>query len=168
MFVGHSALSQVFGNFECLPGKLIQFALRALDALSRSGQGKSHPEKRPEHLVTGQKGEEAAYFFLREQGYVIVARNYRSPRHKGEIDLIGWDGGELCFIEVKTRKRRTLVPAEMAVDAPKEAILRATAQTYLRRIKAAPPIRFDIVSLYYESADGRPEITLFKNAFSVS
>jgi putative endonuclease len=97
----------------------------------------------------------------------MVARNFRSPRHKGEIDLIGWDRDELCFVEVKTRKRRSMVPAEMAVDAPKEAMLRATAKAYLRRMKEKPKVRFDIVSLYYEGAGAKegPQITLFKNAF---
>jgi putative endonuclease len=149
-------------------GKLTRATIRLLDAISRAGSSSSHPADKPEHLVTGQKGEEAAYFYLREQGYVMVARNFRSPRHKGEIDLIGWDGDELCFIEVKTRRRRSLVPAEMAVDSAKEAMLRSTAKTYLRRMKKVPQVRFDIVSLYQEGADGRPEITLFKNSFPMS
>jgi putative endonuclease len=151
-----------------LRSRLTQFVIRALDAVVRAGHSNSHPTEKPEHLLTGQKGEEEVYFFLREQGYVMVARNFRSPRHKGEIDLIGWDGNELCFVEVKTRKRRSLVPAEMAVDGPKQAMLRATAKTYLRRLKEVPRVRFDVVSLYYQSASGSPEITLFKNAFPMS
>ena len=56
----------------------------------------------------------------------------------------------------------------MAVDAPKEAMLRATAKTYLRRLKQMPRVRFDIVSLYYDGGSGIPEITLFKNAFPMA
>jgi putative endonuclease len=149
-------------------GKITRAAIRVLDAIFRAGQEQSHPAEKPPHLVTGQEGEEAVYFYLRERGYVMVARNFRSPRHKGEIDLIGWDGDELCFVEVKTRKRRSLVPAEMAVDAPKQAMLRATAKTYLRRMNEKPRFRFDVVSLYCEGAEGVPEITLFKNAFPMS
>jgi putative endonuclease len=149
-------------------GKLLRIGLRALDAISRAGRDDSHPPEKPLHLVTGQQGEESAYFYLREQGYVVVARNYRSPRHKGEIDLIAWDGEELCFVEVKTRRRKTFVPAEAAVDAPKQAMLRATARTYLRKMKDVPRVRFDIVSLYYETPSGSPEITLFKDSFPMS
>jgi putative endonuclease len=61
------------------------------------------PDDRPAHQQTGRRGEEAAYFFLRKLGYVMVARNYRTPRRRGEIDLIGWDDDVLCFVEVKTR-----------------------------------------------------------------
>jgi len=141
--------------------------LRTADALSRA-RGEANPERLPEHLVQGRRGEEAAYFYLREQGYVMVARNFRSPRHRGEIDLIGWDGEILCFIEVKTRGEKGIVPAEMAVDAAKRSLLRATARDYLRRLKSRPNVRFDVISLYFHSENGVPEITLFKNAFPMS
>jgi putative endonuclease len=146
---------------------ITKLALRALDALSRISAD-SGLQQSPKHLLTGQRGEEAAYFYLRSLGYVIVARNFRSPRQKGEIDLIGWDRDQLCFIEVKTRTSRVLMPAEAAVDLPKQAMLRATARAYLRKIKELPPLRFDVVSVYYESQDPQPDIILFKNAFPVS
>ncbi|HWR17807.1 MAG TPA: YraN family protein [Terriglobales bacterium] len=151
-----------------MKGRFTRAVLRLLDAFFRLENGKSHPAEKPAHLVTGQLGEEAAYFFLREQGYVVVARNFRSPRHRGEIDLIAWDGKELCFVEVKTRSRHSFVPAEAAVDAPKQATLRATARTYLRKLKEVPPVRFDVVSLYRNTESGTPEFTLFKDAFPMS
>jgi putative endonuclease len=149
-------------------GKFTQLAIRALDAVFRLAKGSSHPEETARHLVTGQRGEEAAYFYLRQNGYIVVARNFRSPRQKGEVDLIAWDGKELCFIEVKTRSRHSNIAAEAAVDAPKQAMLRATARTYLRKMKDVPPVRFDVLSLYFDNESGRPEIILFKNAFQMS
>src|SRR5689334_20810589 len=95
------------------PAALTRATVKALDWLS------AHllpPSKRAEHLHTGQRGEEDAYFYLRKRGYVMVARNFRSSRRKGEIDLIGWDKDVLCFIEVKTRSTRQVKPAEAAVD----------------------------------------------------
>jgi len=77
------------------------------------------PDNRPEHLRTGQRGEEAAYFYFRRRGYTMVARNFRSSNRRGEIDLIGWHDDTLCFIEVKTRTTHDVKPAEAAVDREK-------------------------------------------------
>ena len=46
----------------------------------------------------------------------MVARNFRSPNHRGEIDLIGWHNDTLCFVEVKTRTTHEVKPAEAVVD----------------------------------------------------
>jgi putative endonuclease len=122
------------------------------------------PEEQPAHLRTGREGERLAYRYLRRQGYVMVARNWRCRGRKGEIDLIGWHQGVLCFIEVKTRRSRSLVPAEMAVDREKQRELRGMAALYCRRRNPQPPARFDVVSVYLV-AGADPEIELFKDAF---
>ena len=97
----------------------------------------------------------------------MVARHFRSPRRRGEVDLIGWDKDVLCFIEVKTRSSRAVATAESAVDEEKQSELAGMAREYVRRLKQAPAVRFDVVSVYFEA--GKPEdITLFKNAFTVS
>jgi len=97
-----------------------------------------------------------------------VARNYRSPRRRGEIDLIGWDGDVLCFIEVKTRTARDVKPAEAAVNRDKQYDLRAVAREYLRHLPSHLSCRFDVVSIYFESAAGGAAFELFKNAFPVT
>ncbi len=148
-----------------MSGQLTRFAIRALDAAARLLH---RAPVTPERAATGRRGEEEAYFYLRQYGYVMVARNFRSPRRKGEIDLIGWDGDVLCFIEVKTRSSREVMPAEAAVDHGKQYDLAMVAREYLRRVAGQPAFRFDIVSVYVEAAGAAPEITLFKNAFSMS
>src|SRR5437868_10228974 len=135
-------------------------AIRLLDCLG----GRRAAARLPAHQQVGRHGEEEAYFYLRRLGYVMVARNYRSPRRRGEIDLIGWDGDVLCFIEVKTRTSRDVKPAEAAVDEPKQRELAAVSREYLRRIEGSPAFRFDVVSVYYDNASTSPQITLFKNA----
>src|SRR6266404_7507439 len=148
-----------------MPGALIHGIMRALDFLGdHFGAGRNAPKA--QHLITGTRGEDAAYFHLRSLGYTMVARNFRSPRRRGEIDLIGWDGETLCFIEVKTRSSRAVMPAEVAVDADKQDDLRSVAHEYLHRVSQDPMLRFDVVSVYLRPDDPHTEIELFKNAFS--
>src|SRR5205823_6754222 len=66
-------------GFQKMSGTLTRLTLRALDSFARILPRK---DSGPAHLHTGRSGEEAAYFYLREQGYVIIARNYRSPRSR--------------------------------------------------------------------------------------
>jgi putative endonuclease len=124
------------------------------------------PESGPRHLRTGRLGEEEAYFYLRKLGYTVVARNFRSSRCRGEIDLIAWDkDGVLCFIEVKTRTTSAVKPPEAAVDRHKRREIAAVARAYLRRVPPSCQWRFDIVSVYYErSKADRPQIEVFRNA----
>src|SRR5579885_2805050 len=108
-------------------GRITHASVRALDwlAVRLLPQAKVAP-----HHQTGRRGEEAAYFFLRRHGYIIVARNFRSPTHRGEIDLIGWDDDILCFVEVKTRTTHDVKPAEAAVDRQKQHSLTLVARDY--------------------------------------
>lgn len=180
-----------------MAGRLIQWMMRLTNFLANDGRADSAPQ----HLRTGRRGEDDAYLYLRKQGYIVVARNWRSPRQKGEVDLIAWEDDVLCFIEVKTRTSRDVKPAEAAVDAHKQRELRIMAREYLRRIERRrgtlrwppgrapqlasfverqpgerlnagypfPAYRFDVVSVYYDSADGKfTDITLFRNAFHLS
>lgn len=121
-------------------------------------------EPSPEHLRVGARGEDEAYFELRRMGYVIVARNFRSPRCHGEIDLIGWEGDVLCFIEVKTRTSHGVKTAEAAVDRHKRREVAEVARDYLKRLAPTCQWRFDIVSVYYVGRTSRPQIEIFRNA----
>ena len=139
----------------------MKFAVQALERAARLRPGAS-PEAA--HIATGRRGEDEACFFLRGLGYTVVARNWRSPRRRGEIDLVAWDGDVLCFIEVKTRSTREVKPAEAAVDHAKQRELAAMARQYLRRRRGPTPVlRADVVSVYSDSQP--PSITLFKDAF---
>lgn len=144
-----------------MKGAVVKTVVRSLDAAARL---LCATPKTPAHLLTGKKGEEEAYFYLRRRGYVMVARNWRSSRHRGELDLVGWDGDVLCFIEVKTRTTRDIKPAEAAVDEHKRRELALVARDFRRRLPQARSLRFDIVSVYCEPGLASPDITLFKNA----
>ncbi len=141
-----------------MPGKLLQFATRSLDRLAPQAAV-------AEHLATGRRGEEDAYFHLRRLGYTLVARNWRSPRRRGEIDLIGWEGKTLCFIEVKTRSSSDVASAEAALDAEKRDELCAMARDFLRRHPHDGTSRFDVVTIYRAESNAEPEIAVFRDAF---
>ena len=142
--------------------------LRVLDRIT-AALGRI-PQKAP-HLASGLHGEELAYLYLRKLGFVMVARDYRSPRRRGDIDLIAWEKDTLCFVEVKTRTRRNFMPAEAAVDDEKKATVSALAREYMRQLAHAQPnshkFRFDVISVYLES-HGSADITLLRNAFQMS
>jgi putative endonuclease len=146
-------------------GRLTHAAVRALDWLA---QRTLPSEKTPAHQLTGRRGEEAASFFLRKLGYVIVSRNFRTPHRRGVIDLIGWDKDVLCFIEVKTRTTHNVKPAEAAVDREKQRALAAVAREYLRHLPAVCQWRLDIVSVYFPATSRQPEFELFRNVLAVA
>jgi len=135
--------------------------IRGLDWLA--GRVLPADDERPLHQRVGTRGEEEAYFHLRKLGYIIVARNYRSARCRGEIDLIGWDQDVLCFIEVKTRTSRDVKTAEAAVDRHKRREIAEVAREYLRKLPPSCQWRFDIVSVYYDHLT-RPQIEVLRNA----
>lgn len=118
----------------------------------------------PQRQRVGRRGEEDASFYLRTLGYIMVARNFRSPLRRGEIDLLGWKKDVLCFIEIKTRTTRDVKPAEAAVDREKQKALSAVAREYLRHAAPNSRWRFDVVSVYYDRNSSRPIFELFQNA----
>jgi len=122
---------------------------------------------KPKHLLIARKGEIEAYIHLRKLGYTIVAANFRVPYDRGEIDLIGWDKGVLCFIEVKTRTSADFAPPSTAVDSDKQKHIRSVARRYIRRLPVdqPPPCRFDIVSVVLGDGRNKPEIRVYKGAF---
>jgi len=146
-------------------GRLTRATIHVLDWLAARTLP---PERTPAHQLTGRRGEEAAYFYLRRLGYVIVSRNFRSPHRRGEIDLIGWDRDVLCFIEVKTRTTRDVKPAEAAVDQDKQRELAAVGREYLRHLPEPCQWRLDIVSVYCPTPSTQPEFELFRNILAVA
>ena len=118
------------------------------------------------HLETGKRGEDAAYFHLRRNGFTIVARRWSDGPLPGDIDLIAWKDDVLCFIEVKTRTSKDVATASIAVDREKRRVLRSLARQYLRQLPEGdePDVRFDIVTVY--ELPGKPrEVTLIPAAF---
>ena len=93
----------------------------------------------------GDQGEELAQTFLREKGYTILERNYRSGRC--EIDIVCSKGDVLVFAEVKTRKNDNFGYPENFVSDRKIELFLETAELYIEKKQWLGESRFDIVSI---------------------
>ncbi len=144
------------------------FARWAILRLGSLAKRVSRRAPRPAHLLTGERGELEALFYLRRQGYVVIERRWRSKEFNGDLDLVAWEGDTLCFVEVKARTRRDMTPAASAIDYAKKQMLRRMAGSYRRTLPAAEryntPVRFDVVSVYLLGA--QPECELVRGAFA--
>jgi putative endonuclease len=160
---------------ESVPGTMPIFSklmFRAVHWAARRGLREeerfSSDTKKLEARRTGVRGETYAYWYLRRQGYVFVARNYTPRRIKGEIDLVGYDGKTLTFVEVRTRTIRDELPAlpELSVTREKQHLLVRTAQRFLaERHLGECPCRFDVMAI--DNYLGQPPaVRLHKDAFS--
>jgi putative endonuclease len=120
---------------------------------------------------TGIRGETYAYWYLRRHGYTLVARNYTFPGFKGEIDMAGYDGSVLAFVEVKTRSIAEPLRGGGAVPSPEEAVdsgkrrnLVRMARQFLRTRRVESAHRFDVLAI--ETRRGAPpDVRLHKDAF---
>lgn len=108
---------------------------------------------------TGAEKEALAVTYLEKQGFIVKERNFRS--RQGEIDVIGFDGEYLVFLEVKYRKSKSFDDALAAVGDTKRRRICRTADYYRYRkhIPQGTPIRYDVVGIQGE------EIIWVKNAF---
>ncbi|GLH96199.1 YraN family protein [Phytohabitans aurantiacus] len=99
-----------------------------------------------ERQAVGAYGERRAVEHLTEAGLRVVARNWRCA--DGEIDIIAWDGQDLVFCEVKTRRTVEFgLPIEAIVGAKAARLRRLAVQWLASHRVQARDIRFDVVSI---------------------
>jgi putative endonuclease len=98
-----------------------------------------------EHIQKGKAGEDKACLFLRELGYEILERNYRSGR--GEIDIIAKFDNCICFVEVKYRKHNKFGYPEVFVTDKKMKMIMQTAEAYVVDYDWYGRIRFDVIAI---------------------
>lgn len=126
----------------------------------------SSTKQRARHA--GVRGETYAYWYLRREGYIVIARNFTMPGIKGELDMVAYDGPVLAFVEVKTRAAPELGQPrpEDAINLEKRRNLARMARQFLRaRRLENTPWRFDVLAI--ETSVGlRPTVRLHKSAFS--
>ncbi len=117
-----------------------------------------------QNQVIAAAGEDAAVKYLRENGYKILSRNYRT--RLGEVDIVARDRDTFCFIEVKTRSSDRFGLPQEAVSAVKQRQISKAALQFLKDHRLfEKKARFDVVSINCQARV--PKITLFKNAFEL-
>src|SRR5580693_805615 len=137
-------------------GRLYEFA----DVLRHHGRKR---DLSPD-IATGRRGEDIAHRYLQRAGIVIVARNYRMGSGRGEVDLVGWEGDTLVFVEVKSRQTEEYGSPDRAIGLQKKASLIRTARQYARQAEVPwQKVRFDVVNVVFATTP--PAITHFRDVF---
>lgn len=116
----------------------------------------------------GNIGEEFACEYLLKSGYSIVERNFVAAGH--EIDIIARQGGDLIFIEVKTRttgKSSMHEPRPAAsITKEKQQKLIATARVFASYNKPYSHLRFDVLEVYVTPDKKLDKIEHLESAFN--
>ena len=138
----------------------------------KRGQPVEATSARSQHFELGERGEALARAHLERSGYRVVAANFSLPIGRNtrevivraEIDLVAYDGGTLCFIEVKTRASDEIAPPQMNVDLRKRRQIARAARGYRRMFGLMDaPYRYDVVSVVAKPDDSEPRIELLKS-----
>ena len=95
----------------------------------------------------GKLGEDIATHYLKQNGYIILDRNFEC--RQGELDIVAKDREEIVFIEVKTRTSAKFgIPSE-AVNKIKQKHMLQTIKYYLfNRNLSEEFIRIDVIEVY--------------------
>jgi len=111
----------------------------------------------------GRCGEEFAAAFLAGRGYRVLAVNYR--KKFGELDIVADEGGEIVFVEVKTRSSaRFGHPLESVTAAKRKRMVRAALAWLAENGQEDRHCRFDAIAVTV-GPDGGFQAELVRNAF---
>jgi putative endonuclease len=126
--------------------------IRWLYLLSDRIRQRARRRKWEPHLALGRTAEDLAHRYLQKKGFVIVARNWRTPSGSGEIDLVARDGQTLVFVEVKARATDAIAAPDRAMDKEKLHRLRRAAEHYLAHANHdRRMVRLDLVSVVFDA-----------------
>jgi putative endonuclease len=115
----------------------------------------------------GERGEMLAAQHLARRGFQILERNYRT--RWGELDIVAFNGNELVFCEVKTRRADPgrAWPLE-SVHPRKRQRVRRMASSWLRERPDHPyarAIRFDAIGVLLDVGGRLQSLEHLEGAF---
>lgn len=113
--------------------------------------------------VVGDNGENRACSYLKENGYEIISRNWRT--RDGEIDIIAKKQDVLVFVEVKTLPNATEDMLFSVLNEKKQKRIIKNSKRFLinHRQYSNSYIRFDVIVI---DMPGYPPVYHIENAFS--
>ena len=118
----------------------------------------------PDRQKLGRSGERIAVRCLKDHGYKILHRNWKSSL--GEIDIIARQGSTLCFVEVKARSGENFGDGLEAVGPTKQAqIVRAALGFLMQHKLPVQDCRFDVIAVRLKPAPGQEPCELVQDAF---
>jgi putative endonuclease len=113
----------------------------------------------------GKWGESKARQYLEKKGITILAANARTSY--GELDLVGLDGSQVVFFEVKTRSSTSFGFGEQSISESKQEHLINSAESYIQEHpELGEDWRIDAVIIDGNPSKPKIEIHWFKNAVS--
>jgi putative endonuclease len=110
----------------------------------------------------GRRGENLAAQYLATKGHEVVARNWRCE--VGELDLVIRDGDCLAFVEVRTRRGRSLGSPEESITQAKQARLITLSQAYVQANEWAGDWRIDVVAIEMDRRGRLLRVDHYENA----
>jgi len=113
-------------------------------------------------MPSGSVYETKAADFLKQKGYKVIQRNFRTGA--GEIDIIAQDKDFVAFVEVKARHLDPMISGLEAVTFKKRARIKKAALAYTQTLPETN-FRFDVLEVIY----GKDwlEYNLIKDAFGM-
>ena len=100
--------------------------------------------------AVGRRGEDLAHRYLRNAGFMVVARNYRPSEGDAEVDIIARDGDTVVFVEVKSRTSADFGTPERAIGVEKQKHIVRAARSYATRAGITwSQVRFDTISIVF-------------------
>lgn len=104
----------------------------------------------------GRRGEDIAADYLRQRGWVLLARNFRAgPR---ELDLVAARRGVVAFVEVKTRSTTTGgMPLEPIRALKRRAVETAARRWIYEHGRPGMAYRFDAIAVKVQGGSAHVE-----------
>jgi putative endonuclease len=111
--------------------------------------------------IIGSAGEQAAQSWLENEGFEIVARNWRSGRY--ELDIVARRGNTIHFVEVKTRDAASWETPEDAMTPAKQRALRHAVQGWLAANPTDLEPQIDLIAID-NNPDAKSDLRYIPNA----